>query len=339
MNTDHGHIDKTQPSTFANDNDTSDQDIVTAEGLFKRCVRYFHSKVDPVAHYIKKTRSYKAFKRLEDSKFFPKFMAAKGGISSIFLGVALLPAAIYHGTIIGAVVLASCAVGLLSFGAFGMLRYGGYLLQETRDLVRTRILGKPPLPKKSKVLKPGVSKKDMTPWGLMRNTKMAEKFEKSKTVETIRKSAAYKYVKNHKLVKNLAHLGRDRDVIMRIFATGGALTTIALSAVFMASQAITISAVTLSAAGALFLYTAGNLVAGLVAFGTHGFYLFDSSKKVLRKNNMPKTEPGENLLKISNGFLKIGKFKGAFAAAIKDKAQNDNNDFTPHTPDINRRPK
>ena len=319
--------DKSRP-TAENDNEAPGR-LISPRGLYKRCRNYFRNKIDPVADYICATRPYKAFKKLEDSKFFPKFMAAKGGFSSIFLGIALLPAALYHGTIIGAVVLTSCILGLVTFGAYGMLRYGGHLFNEGRDLVRTRLLGKPPLPSK----KAAVTKTENLPppkniWGMLRQMRMARAMQDTKMAEIVRQSPVFQKVQNHKLLQGFGKLGRDQDVMMRVFATGGALTTIAVSAVFMASQALTISALTLSAAGLLMLYTAGNLVAGVIAFGTHGFHLFDSSKKALKSQSPenPVTKPKDsdmNMLKTKRLTLKMGKSQAAFNETAV-KAQNDN---------------
>ena len=125
-------------------------------------------------------------------------------------------------------------------------------------------------------------------------------------------------------------IGKDQDVVMRMFATGGALTTVAISAIILMQSAVPLTAaLSFTGAGLFAAYIGGNLIGGLVAFGTHGFHLFDSSKKALRPAEHYSHSKVAARFDYRCSTLQVGYAKSVFQQqANTPAAKNDN----PHDP-------
>ena len=320
----------------ANDNQTDNENglpLQTGEQFrlkpfVKNTVSRFRSKITPLAASIRKTKPYQWFKGLEKNKFFPKFMAFKGGFSSIYLGILLAPAILGYGTLLGGAMIGVCAIALVGTGVLGAINYGGHILHDTVELFRTKVLKKDPRPKRPRT-SGGLfmTNKDRSPWGLIRKSKIGKWMGKTGLARIINRSPMYQKLKSQKLWRSLDKIGKDQDVVMRMFATGGALTTVAISAVILMQSAVPLTAaLSFTGAGLFAAYIGGNLIGGVVALGTHGFHLFDSSKKALRRNSGLSEARMAAVISTPKTQLQVGIVAKRFAKSALAKPANDSAD-------------
>ena len=116
---------------------------------------------------MKGTWGYKVFKRMDEYKFFPKFMAARGGLTAMVMGGFMMAGLVVSGVSAMAITLAATGLGLVIFGSYGALTYGGRLLGDAKRKFDEKVLKKEPKPRKAPEPEPENSpkrKKILTPW-------------------------------------------------------------------------------------------------------------------------------------------------------------------------------
>lgn len=250
-----------------------------------------HKKLSPFLspkRVVKRSLHY--YRQLDEYKFFPKFMAAKGGLTAVAVGIFMLPAVAVSGVTVTAIGLGASAVGLIAFGVYGAGVYGGRMLRDAKRTIDWKLFGKAP-PVKTNVVTPKPKRKrtSLSPWSRIEKTRVWQKFRETPFAHTIYNTKAFQSVKNMSLWTRVSEVSRDQEVLLRAFATGGSIATVVVTGGILMTQAIALPAIGLSLATAFTAYMAANLVGGAWALVSHSAQLVKTSLSTFRQSAPTKT--------------------------------------------------
>lgn len=282
---------------------------------------------------VKKTWGYRLFQQMNDYKFFPKFMAARGGITAVAMGGFMMAGIVVSGVSAFAIAMAATGIGLIVFGTYGAVTYGGRLLKDGYNKLMSKIFKKSfneAAQKKEGKPKPA-KKKTLRPFKILEESKIWQDFIKTPFAQKVMNSKGYKMVSNMMIWKHLSYIGKDQEVRMRAFATSGAIATIASAGTILAAQTVALPVLTISAASLLTLWLAAGVVGGSIALYQHTGHFIKSIKNALQessKNQRAKKQQLENTpsVKMPEGAVMDIKndCKDDFAQAATAIAGNDN---------------
>lgn len=242
-------------------------------------------------NFMRGTWGYKVFKRMDEYKFFPKFMAARGGLTAMVMGGFMMTGLVISGISAMAITMAATGLGLAVFGAYGAITYGGNLLADGKRKFDQKVLKKEFQPKaaaqdeNTPQQKAKKEKKIISPWERLGQTESWKKFNDLKMIKAVKSTKPYRVVEDLKIWSHLKNIGQDQEVRLRAFATTGSLAMVVATGAIFATQVIALPVLTISAASLFVLYMGANLAGGLFALGSHGV-LFAKSVKTATKDSI-----------------------------------------------------
>jgi len=249
---------------------------------------------------------------VNQNSFFSKLFALRGGGLMIGGAIMLLPTLAVSGTMLAVVAATSAIAGVVA-GGYGLMRYGAEIIHDFKDGFNVHFRGKEPQPRAKKKRKPAKAL-----WTRIGQTKTWNKISNSKTFKKINNSPLTKAIKNSSVWDTVSTIAKDQEIMMRTYATGGAVGTIVLTGTLLLTSAIALPTVAVSAATIVFGLAVNALVSSAIVAAVNVKELFHQSK------NASKEGYKQNQIRKKRNLARESKLSSLSAKPTFDHVSNDN---------------
>lgn len=249
-----------------------------------------HKKIEPTQPYQYAKGAfdwgYSLFKQMNDYKFFPKAMAARGGLTAMIMGGIMMAGLVVSSISAFTVAAGVTAIGMIVFGSYGLITYGGRLLSDGIRKFQEKVLKKDfnKVAAKAKPEAAPKKKKSRSPIKRLKNTGLWKNFEETAFMQRVKNSKGYKHFKNMEVWKHLNFIAKDQEVRLRVFATSGSIATILSAGTILAAQTVALPILTVSFATLLLVGAVSGVIGGTIAVITHAGHLVRSLNKAVKES-------------------------------------------------------
>ncbi len=257
--------------------------------LWRRAYRgwkktWLYRRYKDVENFVENTWAYRKYQQINDYKFFPKFMAARGGITAMVAGSFMLAGVLVTSISAMAIALTATGVGLLAFGIYGTLNFGGGLIKDGYRKVFNKAAKAPPDQETAAPALKKMKRKVLAPAKIVQKTSLWQRAKSSPFAERVAESKGYRMFKEMTIWKHLNYIGKDQEVRLRTYATSGSVATILSAGTILATQTVALPVLTFSLATMLVLGAVAGVIGGTIALVSHSAHLVRSLGNAVRES-------------------------------------------------------